>query len=62
MLVGATLFTAKRTQDWCRQNLPSLWANGVYSPATAQTSIQSKSLVDCTGGSEFMAPSTNASM
>ena len=27
---GAPPHTAKRTQDWCRDNLPSFWAKGVW--------------------------------
>ena len=27
---GAPPHSAKRTQDWCRENLPSFWANGVW--------------------------------
>ena len=29
MQVGAPTHTAKKTQDWCRDNLPSFWAKDV---------------------------------
>ena len=27
---GAPPHTAKKTQDWCQENLPSFWANGIW--------------------------------
>ena len=36
---GAPPHSAKKTQKWCQENLPSFWANGVW-PGIAQISIR----------------------